>query len=594
MTWTINPTVTVNGVSYTANAVGAISIDYGRNNVWESQRAGYARIQLINLDNTAFPIDLNQSVVVQVKNYAGTSDITIFTGVVSNIENSVVLFETETTLAGITITAVAPLAVLARTQVGLVDYPAETDNDRISRIFSECDVSVAPFDPPIYNYIARPASPNNALTLANYYALMATGSIYETTTGEIGYDSQYSRNLDVEVNGYFAIDPTYVNFRNLKSASSIGELINNVNLQYNGDQYFTTYLSASQALYGDMQATIKTEIADTDDAQNVAGLYLAMRAYPNTSLSNIEIRLIDPTISSTTVDKMLNMYFGMPVSMAGAPVPIYDGTYYGFVEGWNLQLNQVSARITLRTSEKTYSYRPYVWEAIDPATQWDSIDPTAVKTTKTNLVLNPSFETNTTGWTSTGITQTRITTDSVFGSASDQAVATSTATNIGMVLTRNATYAIPITPNNTYTINVYMKRTVGTRTTNFRFITKATAASGTAIETFTSGNISASNAWEKLTITCTPTNASGLFAEIFLRFGSTGSIGDTFLADGIIAYEGSSVGYYWDGTNTDIPSSRVATLAWTGTANGSTSTANAYFSTIPTTTWQNVDTVGLP
>lgn len=376
MAWTINPTVTVNGVSYVSNAVGSVSIDYGRNNVWEPQKAGYARITLQNTTNTAFAIGVNQSVVVKVKNYAGTSDVTVFTGVVSSIENSVILYTGSSYITQVTLTATAPLSVMARTQSGLVAYPAETDNSRIARIFAECNVTVDTLDAPVYTYIARSISPTSSLSLANYYALMATGSLYETTDGKVGYDSQYSRNTDVAVNGYFAINPTYINVQNLKSSTAIGELLNDVNLQYNGNNYVTSANTSSQATYGDMQGTIKTEIDNSTDALSLANLYLGMRAFPNISLSSLDVRLDDPDIDSTTVNKLLATYFGMPVSVASLPAQIYDGTYYGFVEGWNLTFNQTSARLTLRTSYKTYSYRPTVWQAVNPTLQWSAVTAT--------------------------------------------------------------------------------------------------------------------------------------------------------------------------------------------------------------------------
>lgn len=376
MAWTINPTVTVNGVSYVSNAVGSVSIDYGRNNVWAAQQAGYARITLLNTTNTPFSIDLNQSIIVKVKNYAGTSDITVFTGVVSSIENSVVAYSGSTPLTSITITAAAPLSIMARTQSGLVAYPEETDNARISRIFAECNVTVDSLDAPVYTYIARSISPASSLALANYYAQMATGSLYETTDGKVGYDSQYSRNTDVAINGYYAIDPAYINIQNLKSSSAVGELINNVNLQYNGNNYVTSANSSSQATYGDMQATIKTEINNSTDALSLANLYLGMRAYPNTSLSSFDVRLDDPDIDSATVNKLVSTYFGMPISITGAPAQIFNGTYYGFVEGWNLTFNQISARLTMRTSSKTYSYRPTVWQSVTPTLQWQAVTAT--------------------------------------------------------------------------------------------------------------------------------------------------------------------------------------------------------------------------
>lgn len=376
MPWVINPTVTINGISYNSSTVGGISIDYGRSSVWQPQNAGSARIRLLNTNNTPFAIDLNQSVIVKLKDFAGTTDKTVFTGNVTNIENNVVLYGGTTTLASITITAVAPLSIMARTQSGLVNYPAESDNSRLSRIFAECAVTVDTLDAPVYNYIARSASPNSALSLANYYAAMATGAIYETTDGKVGFDSQFSRNTDVAANGYFAINPAFINWQNLKSYTSLAEVLNDVNLKYDTSSYVQAENTGSQLTYGVLQQTINTEISGINDANSLANLYLGMRAYPRTSLSNVEIRLDDPDIDSTTIDKLLGTYFGMPISITGAPAVISDGIYYGFVEGWNLSFDQQAARLSLKTSNKVYSYRPTVWQSVNPSLQWSGVNAT--------------------------------------------------------------------------------------------------------------------------------------------------------------------------------------------------------------------------
>jgi hypothetical protein len=93
-------------------------------------------------------------------------------------------------------------------------------------------------------------------------------------------------------------------------------------------------------------------------------------------MSSVEIRIDDPDMDATTLNKMLNMYFGLPVSIAGLPATVSASTYYGFVEGWNLAFSQLSARITLRTTEKTYSFRPSAWEDVNPALQWNAVDAT--------------------------------------------------------------------------------------------------------------------------------------------------------------------------------------------------------------------------
>ena len=155
---------------------------------------------------------------------------------------------------------------------------------------------------------------------------------------------------------------------------SLGDVINNVQIKYNGSSYFNTTSSGSIASYGTIAGTLETEISNEPDANTLGGIYLGMRAYPQTSLSTLEVRLSDPDVDATTLNKMLNMYFGMPVQVSSLPLSIYPSTYYGFVEGWNLQFNNNSAKIALRTTQKTYSFRYTQWEDVaPPSLQWNGV-----------------------------------------------------------------------------------------------------------------------------------------------------------------------------------------------------------------------------
>lgn len=376
MSWIINPTITIDGVSYIGNAVGSVSIDYGRTTVWDDQRAGYSRITLVNTNNTNFPIDINDPVVVKVRNAANTADITVFTGRVTSLTNEVKAATGTVTITYVNITAVAPLSILARTQTGTVDYPSENESARISRILATTGVPLDTIDSGIYTLLPRTANPNDALTLCNAYAGTATGAIYETKTGSIGYASENRRNQDVIANGYFAIAADYINQATIRSYLSQGDVINSAKIGYNNGSYVTVVSSGSTATYGTIAGTLNTEISNETDATLLANIYIGMRAYPKTSLSSVEVRIDDPSMDDTTIDKMLNMYFGMPVQMAGLPLTISATTYQGFVEGWTLAFSQLSGKITLRTTEKTYSYRPTQWEDAPPTQQWQAVGAT--------------------------------------------------------------------------------------------------------------------------------------------------------------------------------------------------------------------------
>ncbi len=594
MTWTPQPTVTIGGTDYSSSTLNGLTISYGRTNVWEQSRAAFATVGILNLDNLSLGLEINDTLTITVKD-SNQNNVTLFTGSVTEISNQLQAAGGSTTVAVQTVTAVGAFAQMSRTIIGGTNWPKEYDDDRMNRIFTDAGVTIDVVDTPgVYEFTDREKNPANAYTLATSYAAQAFGYIYETKDGKVGYANESRRTIDVETNGYLDIDEGYINWRGINSKRSISDIVNRIVLFYKANAEVTSEDTHSITQYGLYEARVNTELENLDEAQNVADRYVSLRSIPETNFSAFNINLENPNLLAADLNSLLNIEMGTAFQIDNLPNAISPVTYQGFVEGWTIQIDRAQAVLNIISSDSAYSIVPIRWQDVDPLTEWLDLDPTAVKTSRTNLVKNPSFEVNTGGWSSASVTQTRITTDSVFGSASDQAVSTSINTNIGIVLTRSATYAIPITPGNTYKIDVYVKRTVGTRTTNFRFTTKATATGSTGLETFTSGNITSSGVWQKLSITATPTNVSGVFAEIFIRFGSSGAIGDTFLVDGVICVQASTNDFYWDGTTTDIPASRRPKLAWTGTPDLSTSTATAYFGDIPTLTWENVDTVGLP
>jgi len=376
MAWTISPTVTVNGVAYVSSTVGSISINYGRNNVWDYQNMGYANITLVNASNTNLGIDINQSVVVKLKDYAGTADIIVFTGTVTQVDNSMRVASGSVNISYVQITAVAPLSALARTQVGTTVYPSEDESARITRIIAETTATVDTIDTGNYTLLQRDIKPAPAIGIANAAALVATGSIYETKDGKVGYANQARRNTDVATNGYFNLLSDYIDVSSIKSKMSLNDVINSVKLTYNRDQVFETTSPTSIASYGIIGASIETDISNITDISLLAGIYLGMRAFPKTSLSAIDVRIDDMGADSTTLNKMLNMYFGMPIQITGLPLAITPATYQGFVEGWNLTFSGTKAKMTLRTSEKTYSYRATQWSGVNPALIWSAVGAT--------------------------------------------------------------------------------------------------------------------------------------------------------------------------------------------------------------------------
>lgn len=376
MTWQPNAVVTVAGVDYTDKSLWNVQVNYGRTSVWEQARAGYATVQIVNLNNANLNFEINDSLVVTIQNATGTP-VTVFTGVVNDISNNLVGVGSTAKVGVQTLTAVAPFAIMARAIVGNAAYPKEYDDDRLTRIFNEAGVTIDVVDtPPIYEFTARAASqPTDAYSLASYYAGMAMGYIYETADGKVGYANESRRTLEVAVSGYLTLPLSYILGQGITSNKSLNNITNQVELQYKNSQIKTQNSTASIASYGLKAATIVTELELAVEAQYQADRYVALRAYPITNLSSFTIQLDMPVITNADLNTLLNVYMGQAIAIVNLPNAIMHAAYDGFVEGYQLSFNEYQAALTLITTDATLSLTPTRWQDVDPTLEWLDVDP---------------------------------------------------------------------------------------------------------------------------------------------------------------------------------------------------------------------------
>lgn len=376
MTWLPNPTVTVNGTDYTDKSLWNVQVNYGRTTVWEQARAGYATVQILNLNDSNFGFEVNQTLTVTVENSSGTP-ITVFTGLVTSISNTMANVGDVSQVGIQTLTALAPFAFMARKIVGNTAYPKEYDDYRIDRIFTEAGVTIETVDTPgVYEFTARAASATDAYTLAAFYAQMALGYIYETTDGKVGYANESHRLQEVSASGYFEIPLSYILGRGVASDRSLNDITNSVLLSYKANATKTASDSGSIAAYGLQAASITTELENGTEAQYQADRYISLRANPNTNLSTFTIPLDSSAVSAADLDVLLAIYMGKPIEILDLPNAILHTIYRGFVEGWQLSLNQYQAALTLVTTDSTLSLPPTRWQDVSALLKWQDVDPT--------------------------------------------------------------------------------------------------------------------------------------------------------------------------------------------------------------------------
>ena len=185
-------------------------------------------------------------------------------------------------------------------------------------------------------------------------------------------------------------------------------------------------------------------------------------------------------------------------------------------------------------------------------------------TGRTNLCINPSFETNTTSWSTGGAGGGTLTIDAA-AAYSGAAGLKITCTGAGNSLTLygNAVRT-PATAGVAYAFSAYVKAATTGRLVDV--VVNWYNSGGTVISTVSGTQSSSStSAWTRFTHTAT---APALTASCIMQVRIGGVIlSEVHYVDGVLIEAATAVGSFFDGSSSGA--------AWTGTANASTSTLPA-------------------
>lgn len=193
---------------------------------------------------------------------------------------------------------------------------------------------------------------------------------------------------------------------------------------------------------------------------------------------------------------------------------------------------------------------------------------TSILFTSTNLITNPSFEVNTTNWTTTNGTIARAATiTGVSGSYLCELTvgASGTQSQLSLLSATNFTL-VPVTAGTAYTASIYA-RDVNTSRNWAVYIEWRTASS---VVSTTTGVFTAINttSWARLSATGTAP-ATAIFARVYAISQSAATNGTKAQFDAAMMNTGSTLLTYFDGSTT---STAQNVYAWAGTAHNSTST----------------------
>ena len=194
-------------------------------------------------------------------------------------------------------------------------------------------------------------------------------------------------------------------------------------------------------------------------------------------------------------------------------------------------------------------------------------------TTRTNLVTNPSFETNvllTENTSPAGSSIAKSTAESYVGTASCAGSTGATAGNLIFGTSASAN-RLSVVGGQTYIASFAVKSATVSRTARIRIIFYN--AAGSSIQTNNGTDLATStSAWQRRSVSATaPALAvTAIVQLVVLSAGTT----ETHYLDAILLETGSTLLPYFDGTYADTYTGyTLESQAWNGTANASTSTA---------------------
>ena len=400
--WNPEWAVELNGLGDITNLVlSDLTITSGRTDIYSQPIAGYCRFTIKNLDQSAIGFDVNDSIVVKIKNSSGTY-IPIFGGDVSDIDIVVATGEPAIT-QNVTVTALGALSKLPKVLTQGV-LSKDFDGDQIYEILSEVlfdqwnQVPAAEtwnaYDPTItwanaensglgeidrpgdYELTARSESTTDVYSLVANLATSGLGYIYEDASGRIGYADSTHRSQYLAANGYAYVDGGWAYANGIATSKRLGDVRNKVTITYKNGQQETAEESGSIQIYGTQAQNIQTSIENGADALSQAEFYLDIRAYPQYQFKSITFPMANPNIPDASRDQAFNIFMGLPLDIEDLPLNISNGRYQGFVEGWTWTTRFNALDLTVIVSPVAYSLQAFRWNSVPITETWNTLSPT--------------------------------------------------------------------------------------------------------------------------------------------------------------------------------------------------------------------------
>ena len=396
--------VIIDGVTYTNLTLANLTITSGRTDIYSQPVAGYCQLAILNFDQTAIPMEINDGVTVEIKDSTNTY-VPIFGGSITDLAVTINSIGSVDYNQRIEITALGALSRLPKsitTGVLIKDFDGDQMYALLSTLlFGQWNAVPAAttwntFDPTVewlqalnngigeidrpgdYELDARDSSSSDYYTIASQIATSGLGYLYEDPQGRISYADSTHRGQYFATNGYVDLSANDALGAGFKTVTRSGDIRNKVTITYkkNQTQSYSESDVTSIGLYGELGQVVTTTLDKLIDAESQAEFYLALRAYPQAVFDSITYQLVSPELSDTDRDALINVFMGLPLNIVDLPPNVANGEFQGFVEGWTFRAGYNTLELTLTISPLAYSLQAFRWNSVPAVETWNTLNPT--------------------------------------------------------------------------------------------------------------------------------------------------------------------------------------------------------------------------
>jgi hypothetical protein len=396
--------VIVDGVTYTNLTLANLTITSGRTDIYSQPVAGYCQLGILNFNQTSIPMEINDSVTVEVKDSTNTY-VPIFGGTITDLAVTINSIGSVDYNQRIEITALGALSRLPKsitTGVLAKDFdgdqmfellstllfgawnkvpaattwatynPTEIWSDAVNTGLGEID------RPGDYELDQRDSNSSDYYSIASIIANSGLGILYEDAQGRIGYADSTHRAQYFATNGYVDLSANDALGAGFRTVTRSGDIRNKVTIRYKKDQNqsYTESDIASIGLYGELGQVVDTTLDKLIDAESQAEFYLALRAYPQAVFDSITYQLVSPELSNTDRDALIKVFMGLPLNIVDLPPNVANGEFQGFVEGWTFRAGYNTLELTLTVSPLAFSLQAFRWTSVPAVETWNTLNPT--------------------------------------------------------------------------------------------------------------------------------------------------------------------------------------------------------------------------